>query len=266
MKWGRFPIWWTQRLREAGAGIMARDVLVILAAHASGETREAYPSIATIAKMLGVGERAVKRALAELITSGIVKRTIRNRRAGESNIYKLATTEPFQVTSPGPLGERADPLMADRLGERFDPVLGERIDPVLGAPVEHKSVREHTKEPTKEQTIRTNEGKDDGDEGVRAEGAADGHRPLEANGQLTAALLTLGISRSVADKLVAENADRARDWSLFTLDRLPEDTRNPAAWITASIQRDEWPPAPPKPQPKLGRFFYDPNTREEIRY
>ena len=83
--------------------------------------------------------------------------------------------------------------MADRLGERFDPVLGERIDPVLGAPVEHKSVREHTKEPTKEQTIRTNEGKDDGDEGVRAEGAADGHRPLEANGQLTAALLTLRI-------------------------------------------------------------------------
>ena len=110
MKWGRFPIWWTQRLREAGAGIMAGDVLVILAAHASGETQEAYPSIATIAKMLGVGERAVKRALAELITSGIVKRTIRNfSRAGESNIYKLATTEPFQVTSPGPLGERADP-------------------------------------------------------------------------------------------------------------------------------------------------------------
>jgi hypothetical protein len=264
MKWGRFPIWWTQRLREAGAGIMARDVLVILAAHASGETREAYPSIATIAKMLGVGERAVKRALAELITSGIVKRRIRNRRAGESNIYKLATTEPFQVTSPGPLGERADPLMADRLGERFDPV-GERIDPVLGAPVEHKSVREHTKEQTKEHTIRTNEGRENDDDG-RAKGAAASDRPLDANGQLTAALLTLGVARSVIDKLVAENADRARAWSQFTFDRLPEDTRNPAARITASIRRGEWPPVPPKPQPKPSRVFYDPNTREEIRY
>jgi hypothetical protein len=96
---GRKYLWWTQRLRARGAGVLARDVLDVLASYADKYTGEAYPSIATIAEILGVTEHAVKMAVRELKSAGIVAVTVRNRRKGESNLYHLAIFgSPFYVT------------------------------------------------------------------------------------------------------------------------------------------------------------------------
>jgi hypothetical protein len=182
-----------------------------------------------------------------------------DHRNGQCYVYRLTCSK----SATGLAADKAPTCSKSATGPDEEGALPvAKVRPVGAKPV--AKVRHILDNVSLEERSNVREGRENDDDG-RAKGAANGHRPLDAN-ELTAALLTLGISRSVAAKLVAENADRARDWSLFTLDRLPEDTRNPAAWITASIQRDEWPPAPPKPQPKPKRFFYDPDTREEIRY
>ena len=101
--WGRVPGWWFQRLRETGAGVLARDVLVVLAQHAGKPKGQypglAWPSIDAIARTLGASPRKIQGAIAQLKAAGVLIVWRRNRRKGESNVYKLAIDgEPFQVT------------------------------------------------------------------------------------------------------------------------------------------------------------------------
>jgi biotin operon repressor len=95
--YGRIPLWWIVTLRKSGAGIMARDVLAVLASYAERKTGKAWPSQETICATLGVSSRAVKKAIAELAGCGIVRVTRRNRRKGESNVYRLLWHPPNQV-------------------------------------------------------------------------------------------------------------------------------------------------------------------------
>jgi hypothetical protein len=96
---GRVHLWWFQALRDADAGVMARDVLVVISSYADRRTGQAYPSIATIAELLGVGQRAVKAAIRELKMIGLLESTRRSRRSGQSNLYHLAVNgHPFQVS------------------------------------------------------------------------------------------------------------------------------------------------------------------------
>ena len=108
---GRVPVWWFQRLREFGSGVLARDVLIVLAAHASKKTDTAYPKIETIADVLRVKPHAVKMAIAELKPTGIIKVTARNRRKRESNLYELSYERPFPVA--GPATQRQTDHVAD---------------------------------------------------------------------------------------------------------------------------------------------------------
>ncbi len=87
--WGRVPVWWARHLRDAGASATARDVLVLLAAHASKKTGEAWPSIETMAASLHVSTRTIRRATAELKRVGLLEIQARNKRRGESNLYRL---------------------------------------------------------------------------------------------------------------------------------------------------------------------------------
>jgi hypothetical protein len=100
--------------------VLARDVLVVISSYADKATGEAWPSIRTIAATLYVGEHAVKKAIRELVGVGIVKTFRRNRRLGESNLYRLALREyeRFQGT------DSVTRLNGDRagLGDRFSPV------------------------------------------------------------------------------------------------------------------------------------------------
>lgn len=138
--WGRVHRWWFQRLREIGASVTARDVLVVIASYADSKTGEAYPAITTIAKELGISERAVKGAVAELKGAGILKTMARNKRLRESNLYELSIFgTPFQVKGVLPLDNtrssevKASPGNADqvklegRLGEAGDVKQGQRL-------------------------------------------------------------------------------------------------------------------------------------------
>lgn len=116
-------------MRESGAGTIARDVLVVLAAHA-GKLKGhkpgiAWPSIETIAKALGVSTKSVVKGLRELHAAGIVKITPRNRRLRQSNLYELAVAgEPFQVNTPFPRksSERRVPVIGHKTrGSDADP-------------------------------------------------------------------------------------------------------------------------------------------------
>lgn len=78
-KHGSHYLWWTQRLRECGAGSMARDVLAVLEVHAGKANGDhpgvAWPSIATIQSLLGVRKNAVLTGLRELKAAGIIRTT-----------------------------------------------------------------------------------------------------------------------------------------------------------------------------------------------
>ncbi|MGA8476260.1 MAG: helix-turn-helix domain-containing protein [Candidatus Cybelea sp.] len=88
-----------QALRERESSVTSRDVLVVLAGHASKTTRTCWPTIETIAHTLQISTRAVIGAVGELKDAGIVDVTVRNRRKGESNLYELAFDGPFQVNA-----------------------------------------------------------------------------------------------------------------------------------------------------------------------
>jgi hypothetical protein len=99
-----------QALRERKASVTSRDVLAVLAGHASKTTRTCWPTIEIIAHTLRISTRAVIDAVGELKDAGIVNVTVRNRRKGESNLYELAFDGPFQVNldfiqSEAPSGE-----------------------------------------------------------------------------------------------------------------------------------------------------------------
>ena len=97
---GRVRVWWIQRLRENGASLMARDVLVVISSFADKKTGQSWPAIETIASTLSVSEKAVKAGIAELRELGILRSCARNKRLGQSNLYCLAIDgEPFQVTT-----------------------------------------------------------------------------------------------------------------------------------------------------------------------
>jgi hypothetical protein len=83
---------------------MARDVLILLAAHAGKPKGDhpnvAWPSIDEMAATLGVKPHAIKMGVAELKAVGLVHVQSRNRRLGQSNVYTLAAEEPFHVAEP----------------------------------------------------------------------------------------------------------------------------------------------------------------------
>jgi DNA-binding transcriptional ArsR family regulator len=89
VKFGRLPLWWIVALRAGRAGVMARDVLVVIASYADRKTGKAWPSVEVIAEALGVSRRAVIQAIGELEKNGILKITRRNRRKKETNLYRL---------------------------------------------------------------------------------------------------------------------------------------------------------------------------------
>lgn len=114
--WGRVHLWWFRRLRQRGASVTARDVLVAIASHANKTTGEAYPTIETLAGEVGISERSVRSAIREIKDAGIVTVTARNRRLRESNLYHLAIFGvPFS-------GETLVPVIGDSLGEDAFPV------------------------------------------------------------------------------------------------------------------------------------------------
>jgi hypothetical protein len=132
--WGRVPVWWAQRLREKRAGVVARDILIVLAAHAGkpkgDHPGQAWPSIEQIAKTLSISTRYVKKGIEELRVAGIVRTTPRNRRKRESNLYELAIDgEPFQVNESFTQNESdsGEPIVqviraeSERLGEQIEP-------------------------------------------------------------------------------------------------------------------------------------------------
>ena len=76
----RTPLWWTVRLRDTGAGVMARDVLAVIASYADNKTGEAFPTIETIAATLGVRRNAAELGIRQLKSAGIAAVIPRNRR------------------------------------------------------------------------------------------------------------------------------------------------------------------------------------------
>lgn len=100
-KHGSHYLWWTQRLRECGAGSMARDVLAVLEVHAGKANGDhpgvAWPSIATIQSLLGVRKNAVLTGLRELKAAGII-RTTPAIAATARRIFTSSLEAPFQVS------------------------------------------------------------------------------------------------------------------------------------------------------------------------
>jgi biotin operon repressor len=119
--YGRVPLWWIVSLRASGAGIMARDVLVVIASYAEKKTGQAWPAVETIAETLGVSRRAIQRAIAELGDVGILRITRRNRRKRETNVYRLVWKSPHQVNESVTYNEAVS-------GERGVHVNGQRDD------------------------------------------------------------------------------------------------------------------------------------------
>lgn len=87
---GRVHFWWIETLRRRKAGIMTRDVLVLLASYADKDTGRAWPSLDELQSRLSVRRNAIQKALRELKDAGIVRVTCRNRRLRQSNLYELA--------------------------------------------------------------------------------------------------------------------------------------------------------------------------------
>ena len=122
VRFGRIPLWWIVALRDAGAGIMARDVLIVIASYADKSTGLAWPSVESISEDLGVSRRAIVKAIRELEENGIIKIARRNRRKRESNLYRLFWHTSVQVNEAFTYNEgkaSADVDEDDELSEHY---------------------------------------------------------------------------------------------------------------------------------------------------
>lgn len=80
-----------KRVEDGRFKITANEIAVLctLAYHSSGsERQEVYPSKARITKLIGIGQKAIDRALRGLIDKKIIK-LISGKQEGRTNLYFL---------------------------------------------------------------------------------------------------------------------------------------------------------------------------------
>lgn len=108
------------------AGIVAqmdaqmRGVYIVLAAHADGYTGEAYPSVETIGRLLGRGERTVQQAVSALARLGVI---VADRTGGRGRSTRYVLTADvkgrnYGCALSGPKGRRKTPKRAQKKGEK----------------------------------------------------------------------------------------------------------------------------------------------------
>ena len=108
-------------------GMTAFCVLAVLCRHANGNG-EAWPSIRTIAEIVGITERAVQKSITALLEVGMIERTIRTTKSGANlaNCYTI-------ILSPDGEGEPRNTLPHGRVnpGTRVNGHSGEGEPRVL---------------------------------------------------------------------------------------------------------------------------------------
>jgi hypothetical protein len=236
---GYVRLWWIQALRKSGAGLMARDVLAVLASYADDVTGKAWPGIEAIAALLGVRKNAVLVAIREIKAAGIMTTTPGNRKLRETNRYHLralqvsesdTNTPPNQVS-----GADTNTKAIAGSGIRFvhDQVSDPDSDQVPGS-CSNRVRNVPGNVPTNERTSENPEKDDD-----------ERHRTLVA---LVARCGFNGSADREARKALTQvdgNIDRLIGWLDYAL--TANSVKKPLAFAIANARGDKGAPPAPKP-------------------